>query len=43
MDDVVAGRLQLVIEQVHPFTEALSALAEVQTRRARGKVVRSLD
>lgn len=43
MDDIVAGRLRLVIEQVYPFTEALSALAKVQTRRARGKVVLLLN
>ncbi len=42
MDDIVAGRIELVIEQIYPFTDALSALAKVQTRRARGKVVLSL-
>ncbi len=43
MDDIVAGRMQLVIEEVYPFTDALSALAKVQTRRARGKIVISLE
>lgn len=42
MDDVAAGRLQLVIEHVYPFSDALNALAKVQTRHARGKSVLSL-
>ncbi|MEP7159512.1 MAG: NADP-dependent oxidoreductase [Dermatophilaceae bacterium] len=42
MGNIVAGRIELVIEQIYPFTDALSALAKVQTRRARGKVVLSL-
>lgn len=37
--DVALSEIELVIEQVYPFAEALSALAKVQTRRARGKVV----
>lgn len=43
MNDIVSGDLKLVIEQVYPFDDALSALAKVQTRRARGKVVLSLQ
>lgn len=42
MADIVAGDMQLVIEQVYPFTDALAALAKVQTRHARGKSVLSL-
>lgn len=42
MADIVAGDMQLVIEQVYPFTDALSALAKIQTRHARGKSVLSL-
>lgn len=40
--DVVAGDIRLVIETVYPFTEAPTALAKVQSRRARGKTVLSL-
>lgn len=42
IDDIVAGDIKLVIEQVYSFEDALTALAKVQTRRARGKVVLSL-
>ena len=43
MADVVSGDLQIVIEKVYPFTEALDALAKTQTRHARGKLVISLS
>ncbi len=43
MADIVAGNVQLVIEQIVAFTDALGALAKVQTRRARGKTVVSLS
>lgn len=43
MNDIVSGEMKLVIEKVYPFDEALSALAKVQTRRARGKVVLTLQ
>ncbi len=43
MADIVAGEVQLVIEQVLPFADGLSALAKVQTRRARGKTVLAFD
>lgn len=42
MADIVAGDMQLVIERIYPFTEALSALEKVQTRHARGKSVLTL-
>ncbi len=42
MDQIVAGELHLEIERVYPFEAALEALAKVQTRHARGKVVLSL-
>ena len=42
MEDIVAGKMQLVIEKVYPFADALSALAKTQTRHARGKVVLTL-
>lgn len=40
--DVAAGRIHVELEQVYPFASAPKALAKVQTRRARGKVVLSL-
>lgn len=43
MDDIMTGRVKLEIEQVYPFAEADRALAKVQTRRARGKIVLSLS
>lgn len=43
MDDIVAGRMQLTIEQVYPFADAPAALAKTQTRHARGKQVISLS
>ncbi len=36
---IVAGDMHLELEHVYPFAEALAALAKVQTRRARGKIV----
>ncbi len=42
MAHIVAGDMQLVIEHVYPLADALTALAKVQTRRARGKSVLSL-
>lgn len=43
MAQIASGELHLELERVYPFDEALDALAKVQTRRARGKVVISLD
>ena len=43
MDDIVAGDIQLVIEKVYAFGDALSALGKTQTRHARGKLVLTLD
>ncbi|WP_218778565.1 quinone oxidoreductase family protein [Microbacterium esteraromaticum] len=43
MDDIMTDRITLKIEQVYPFAEADRALAKVQTRRARGKIVLSLS
>ncbi len=42
LNQIVAGRLRLVIEHVYPFDDAPAALAKVQTRRARGKIVLSM-
>lgn len=41
--DIAAGSLHVELEQVYPFTGAPEALTKVQTRRARGKVVLTLD
>lgn len=41
IDEVIAEDTKLVIEQVYPFFEALTALTKVQTRSARGKIVLS--
>lgn len=43
MNDIVAGTVKLVIEQRYPFAEARAALAKVQTRHARGKIVLTLQ
>lgn len=43
MRDVVTGDLRLVIERTVAFDDAPSALAKTQTRRARGKVVITVD
>jgi NADPH:quinone reductase-like Zn-dependent oxidoreductase len=40
--DIAAGRLRVELERVYPFASASKALAKVQTRRARGKVVLTL-
>lgn len=42
MNDIASGEMRLEIEQVYKFDDAPKALAKVQTRRARGKVVLSL-
>ena len=42
MNDVGAARIHVELEHVHPFEDALAALAKVQTRRARGKTVLQL-
>lgn len=39
MSDIEAGNVHVEIERVYPFEDALTALAKVQTRRARGKSV----
>lgn len=39
MEQITAGEIHLELEQVYPFADALAALAKVQTRRARGKLV----
>jgi len=39
VDDISEGRIELVLERVHPFEDALSALEKTETRHARGKVV----
>lgn len=43
MAQIASGELHLELERVYPFDEALDALAKVRTRRARGKVVISLE
>ena len=40
--DIAVGRIQLVIEHIYPFAQALAALEKTETRHARGKVVVSL-
>ena len=42
MGQIASGQVRLVIERTYPFEDALTALAKVRTRRARGKVVLSL-
>lgn len=42
MSDIDEGKMHVEIERVYPFEDALAALAKVQTRRARGKSVRSI-
>lgn len=39
MGQIAAGEIHLELERVYPFGDALAALAKVQTRRARGKLV----
>ena len=39
ISDISAGYLQLVIERVYPFLQALEALRKTETRHARGKSV----
>lgn len=39
MKQITTGKMQLTIEKVYPFFEALDALHKTSTRRARGKVV----
>lgn len=43
MTDIAAGELRVELERVFPFEHALTALAKVQTRRARGKLVLQLE
>lgn len=43
MTDIAKGEIRVELEQVYPFEQALAALAKVQTRRARGKIVLRLD
>lgn len=42
VNDITMGTIKLVIEQIYPFAEAARALAKVQTRHARGKIVLSM-
>lgn len=42
MNQLAAGQMHLEIEKTYPFDEALTALAKVGTRHARGKIVLSL-
>lgn len=39
MEQIAAGNIHLELECIYPFEDALAALAKVQTRRARGKLV----
>ena len=43
MTDIAAGELRVEIERVYPFEDAPAALAKVQTRHARGKLVLRLE
>lgn len=42
ISQIMAGKIAVVVEQVYPFDQALKALAKVETRHARGKVVVSV-
>lgn len=42
VNDVVAGRLRIIIEHVYPFGQALEALQKTETKHARGKLVVSM-
>ena len=37
--DIDEGRIQLTLEHIYPFEEALDALKKTETRHARGKLV----
>lgn len=39
VSEIAAGRIQLVIERVYPFKQAVDALEKTETRHARGKIV----
>jgi NADPH:quinone reductase-like Zn-dependent oxidoreductase len=43
LDQIAADEIHLEIEKTYPFDQAPAALAKVQTRHARGKIVLSLD
>jgi NADPH:quinone reductase-like Zn-dependent oxidoreductase len=43
VEDIAAGRILIVIEQVYPFEQAISALEKTETRHARGKLVVSVE
>lgn len=43
MSQVALGEIMQTIDRVYPFLEALDALAQVQTRHTRGKLVLSLN
>lgn len=43
MKEIISGKLQLTIEKVYPFDEALDALEKTNTRRARGKAVINME
>ncbi len=43
MTDIATGDIRVELERVYPFDEAPAALAKVQARRARGKVVLQLE
>lgn len=38
VDDIAAGRIDMVLEHVYPFEEAIVALEKTETRHARGKL-----
>ncbi|MDN5761594.1 MAG: zinc-binding dehydrogenase [Microlunatus sp.] len=43
LKQIAARELRVEIERVYPFAEAPAALAKVQTRHARGKIVLRLE
>ncbi len=41
--EVASGRIHVEVEQVYPFEDGIQALEKTETRRARGKVVLTLE
>lgn len=40
--DIASGKIQLVLEHIYPFEQAVEALKKTETRHARGKLVASV-
>ncbi|RKD25832.1 quinone oxidoreductase [Ammoniphilus oxalaticus] len=43
IEEINSGQLDVVLEQIYPFADAMSALEKTETRHARGKLVVSAD